>query len=83
MALLRRDSVQAVGGYTTDEALYGWEDFELWCNMASRGMAGTLVPELVATYRAGRQSMISLTTLDTTDSWTALLDRYEFLREAA
>lgn len=83
MAMLRRASVDEAGGYTTNEALYGWEDFELWCNMASRGMAGTLVPELVATYRSGRQSMISLTTLDTTDGWTALLDRYEFLREPA
>lgn len=83
MALVRRASVLELGGYTTDEALYGWEDFELWCNMASRGMAGRLVPELVASYRAGRQSMISLTTLDTTDGWTALLDRYEFLRESA
>lgn len=83
MAMLRRASVQAAGGYTTAESLYGWEDFELWCNMASRGMSGKLVPEVVATYRAGRQSMISLTTLDTTDGWTTLLDRYEFLREAA
>jgi hypothetical protein len=81
MALVRRASVLEAGGYTTEEALYGWEDFELWCNMASRGMPGTLVPELVASYRAGRQSMISLTTLDTTDGWTALIDRYEFLRE--
>jgi hypothetical protein len=83
MAMVRRASVLEAGGYTTEEALYGWEDFELWCNMASRGMSGTLVPELVATYRAGRQSMISLTTLDTTDGWTALLDRYEFLRQPA
>jgi glycosyltransferase involved in cell wall biosynthesis len=81
MAMLRRASVEHVGGYTTHEALYGWEDFELWCNMASRGMGGTLVPQLVATYRSGRQSMLSLTTLDTTDGWTVLLDRYEFLSE--
>jgi Glycosyl transferase family 2 len=83
MALIRRASVIDAGGYTTEEALYGWEDFELWCNMASRGMSGTLVPELVASYRAGRQSMISLTTLDTTDGWSALLDPYEFLRQTA
>jgi hypothetical protein len=83
MALIRRASVLEAGGYTTEEALYGWEDFELWCKMASRGMSGTLVPELVASYRAGRQSMISFTTLDTTDGWTALLDRYEFLRQPA
>jgi hypothetical protein len=81
MALIRRRSVLEAGGYTTEESLYGWEDFELWCNMASRGMSGTLVPELVASYRAGRQSMISLTTLDTTDGWTELFDRYEFLRQ--
>jgi glycosyltransferase involved in cell wall biosynthesis len=79
MALLRRSAVVDVGGYTTTESLYGWEDFELWCNMASRGMSGVLVPEVVASYRAGRQSMISLTTLDTTDAWSDLLDRYEFL----
>lgn len=83
MALLRRSAVLEAGGYTTTESLYGWEDFELWCNLASRGMSGVLVPEVVASYRAGRQSMISLTTLDTTDAWSELLDRYEFLREAA
>ena len=83
MALVRRASVLEAGGYTTEEALYGWEDFELWCKLASRGLSGTLVPEFVADYRTGRQSMISLTTLDSTDGWTALLDRYEFLREPA
>ena len=83
MAMVRRASVLEAGGYTTEEALYGWEDFELWCNLASRGMPGTFVPEFVADYSTGRQSMISLTTLDSTDGWTALLDRYEFLREQA
>ena len=80
MAMLRRASVQEAGGYSSEESLYGWEDFDLWCNMASRGMSGTRVPEIVATYRSGGQSMISLTTLDTTDGWTTLLERYEFLR---
>ena len=80
MAMLRRDAVLGVGGYSSEESLYGWEDFDLWCNMASRGMAGTRVPEIVATYRSGGQSMISLTTLDSTDGWTTLVDRYEFLR---
>jgi len=83
MAMVRRESVLDLGGYTSEEALYGWEDFELWCKMASRGMSGTFVPELVADYSAGGQSMISLTTLDSTDGWTALLDRYEFLRQPA
>jgi hypothetical protein len=83
MAMVRRESVLEVGGYTAEEALYGWEDFELWCNMASRGMSGTFVPEFVADYSAGGQSMISLTTLDSTDGWTTLLDRYEFLRAPA
>ncbi|MEA2441817.1 MAG: hypothetical protein QOH76_3241 [Thermoleophilaceae bacterium] len=83
MAMLRRSSVEVVGGYTSDEAFMGWEDFELWCNMASHGMSGEFVPELVADYRTGHISMLSLTTLDTTDGWTALFDRYEFLREPA
>ncbi len=29
-------------------ALYGWEDFALWCALAERGQRGVLVPEILA-----------------------------------
>ena len=84
-ALIRRSALVQVGGYTTDERLYGWEDFALWCAFADAGLRGVLVPEILARYRSGRISMISLTNIDTSDAWSALLERYAFLigQEAA
>lgn len=82
-ALIRRSALERVGGYTTDPRLYGWEDFALWCAFADQEMNGVLVPEIVARYRTGRNSMISLTNIDTSEAWAALVDRYSFLREEA
>jgi Glycosyl transferase family 2/Glycosyl transferases group 1 len=80
-ALIRRSALERVGGYPTDDRLYGWEDFALWCSFADAGLWGILVPEIVARYRAGRISMINLTNIDVSDAWSALLERYVFLRE--
>ena len=80
-ALIRRSALERVGGYPTDDRLYGWEDFALWCAFADAGLRGILVPEIVARYRAGRISMINLTNIDVSDAWSALLERYAFLRE--
>ena len=43
-------------------------------------MRGTLVPEIVARYRAGRHSMISVTNIDASEAWSVLLERFPFLR---
>jgi hypothetical protein len=81
-ALIQRHAFEQVGGYTTDERLYGWEDFALWCAFADAGLYGVQVPEILARYRAGRVSMIDFTNIDTSDAWSALLERHAFLGDA-
>jgi hypothetical protein len=80
-ALIRRDGFERVGGYTTDERLYGWEDFALWCAFVDAGLYGVHVPEILVRYRTGRVSMIDFTNIDTSDAWSALLERHAFLAE--
>jgi len=81
MAMIRRTAFLSVGGYATDERIYGWEDFALWCAFAQADMEGVQVPEIVGRYRAGASSMISLTNIDTTDAWAYLIERFPFLRD--
>jgi hypothetical protein len=82
MSLVRRSAFADVGGYTTDPRLGGLEDLALWCAFAEAGMRGTLVPEILARYRAGRHSMISLTNIDASEAWSVLLERFPMLRSA-
>jgi hypothetical protein len=79
MAMVRRDEVLAVGGYTREPALHGWEDFALWCALADRGYEGIAVPAIVARYRVGLISMISMSNIDSTAAWGTLLRRYPWL----
>jgi Glycosyl transferase family 2 len=79
MAMIRRAVLESVGGYTTDPRLYGWEDFSLWCTLAERGWRGIRVPEIVARYRKGLLSMISLTDIDGRAAWSALLESHSIL----
>ena len=58
MALLRRDQLLDLGGYADDLRLYGWEDYELWCRAAERGLRGVLVPEILMRYRRADHSML-------------------------
>jgi glycosyl transferase family 2/glycosyl transferase family 1 len=76
MALLRRSSLEAVGGYSTDPALYGWEDYALWLALAEEGVNGVHVPDFVARYRKSPHSMIAVTNVDSTAAWGTLLRRY-------
>ena len=48
MTLIRLDDFVALGGYTEDIRLSGWEDFHLWCACADTGRRGRLVPEVLA-----------------------------------
>ena len=80
MAMMRRDVVLEVGGYTTDHTIYGWEDFDLWCSFADRGLTGQLVPEMLGRYRQALHSMIQITNIDVSAAWTALLARHPSLR---
>jgi hypothetical protein len=82
MAMVRRSALEAVGGYSTDPLLYGWEDFDLWAAMASRGLQGVRVPDFVARYRQSPHSMIALTNVDALASWGMLLRRHPTLSQA-
>lgn len=79
MAMLRRSSFEAVGGYSTEPALYGWEDYALWLAMADRGYRGAHVPDFVGQYRKSPHSMIALANVDSSAAWGALLRRYPSL----
>lgn len=56
MALVRKSAWAAAGGY--DHVQYGWEDYDLWCRMAERGLFGVNVPDILADYRVHAQSML-------------------------
>src|SRR5579875_1209360 len=75
LALVRRSALEAVGGYTTDSRLYGWEDYDLWVRLADRGCAAVFVPQIVARYHCGDGSMISETNVSAVDAVIALKER--------
>jgi hypothetical protein len=73
-SLIRRDALAALGGYSLDARLYGWEDYDLWVRMAEAERRGTFVPEIVGRYRVGFSSMIAETNTSTSDAYAAVAD---------
>lgn len=55
MALVRRSSWEAVGGYTHING--GWEDFDFWCKLVEVGYHGILCPKILAVYQSHAKSM--------------------------
>jgi hypothetical protein len=47
-ALIRRQQLLELGGWATDPALRGLEDFELWCRCAQAGRRAAHVPQVLA-----------------------------------
>jgi hypothetical protein len=45
--LVRREAIDAIGGYMEEPELVGFEDHELWLRLLSRGHAGALVPQIL------------------------------------
>jgi GT2 family glycosyltransferase len=76
MSLIRRDALLGVGGYSEDIRMYGWEDYDLWCNFAEHGLRGRLHPEILCSYALTGSSMISVTNLDVSDAWRLMRRRY-------
>jgi hypothetical protein len=74
LALIRADALHALHGYSDDARLYGWEDYDLWVRMAESGRHGTFVPEIIARYRVGNNSMISLANISGTDAFAAIAE---------
>ena len=64
MALLDRQAVLDVGGYSTeliDHGWFGWEDYDLWLKLAQAGQSCRHVPRIVAGYRDHASSMLRRT----------------------
>jgi hypothetical protein len=79
LALIRSSVLREVGGFTTDIRLYGWEDHDLWCTLADRGMRAVHVKEIVARYRHTPDSMLSLTNLSLEGARVAIAERHPHL----
>ena len=76
MAMIRRRELIAIGGYTEDPRLHGWEDYDLWCRVAANGGSGVHVPEILLRYLRAEHSMISLTDIDTSEARRVLRESY-------
>ena len=57
MALIRKSAWQMVGGYSLMRTT-GWEDYDLWCKLASHGQHGVRVPMILARYRVHAASLL-------------------------
>ena len=67
--MIRRATLRSLGGYRVgDPLVFGWEDWEMWLRLASRGDHGVLVPEMLGRYRVQAGSMIGLTNLSVDES---------------
>jgi len=62
MAMIAKWAWLAVGGYYVRRDAMGWEDYDLWCSFAERGLHGVHVPETLAEYRVHDASMTNTVT---------------------
>lgn len=61
MALICKDALLKVGGYSMDMPWNGWEDYDLWLKFAQLGLNCKLVPQVLSSYRRHPFSMINKT----------------------
>jgi Glycosyl transferase family 2 len=76
LALWRTDRLRALGGFTTDIRLHGWEDYDLWCRLGDAGGNAGFVPEIIARYRVARHSMLSVTNISARSAISLMIERY-------
>ena len=76
MALFRRRPLIDLGGFDEDIRMTGWEDYDLWCRCASRGLRGILVPQILTRYRRTEHSLLALAGIDHQVAWSMLVARY-------
>jgi GT2 family glycosyltransferase len=76
LSMIRADVLRGLGGYTSDRRLFGWEDYDLWCQVAESGGQGQLVPQILARYRTSPASMQWTTNISTTGAVSALIERH-------
>ncbi|MCA9274250.1 MAG: glycosyltransferase [Phycisphaerales bacterium] len=56
MALFRADALHDAGGYSTD--LTSYEDWDLYCALAERGLHGAVIPDIMLHYRIRPDSLL-------------------------
>ncbi|WIG98106.1 glycosyltransferase [Myxococcus sp. SDU36] len=61
-ALMERRHLEEVGGY--DEWLTAYEDWDVFCSLAERGLTGTVIPEPLFHYRLRPDSMTRTTVVN-------------------
>ncbi|MBW4535536.1 MAG: glycosyltransferase [Pleurocapsa minor HA4230-MV1] len=74
MAMFKKDILLRLGGYSTELMLIawsGWEDYDLWLNLAQSGYDAKLIPQILSSYRVHPTSMIN-----TTNIYTDILAQY-------
>jgi hypothetical protein len=76
MAMFRRDAWLELGGYSTDDGLYGWEDYDLWLSVAERDKRADLVRSIVGRYREQPGSMRKISDVDMASNFVTLRERH-------
>jgi Glycosyl transferase family 2/Glycosyl transferases group 1 len=76
MVLIRRERLLALGGYSTDPRLDGWEDFDLWCKCADAGGYGVHVPQVLGWRRPTSNPAACPAGHDSQTKWTVMRDRF-------
>ncbi|MGH2906241.1 MAG: glycosyltransferase [Solirubrobacterales bacterium] len=76
MVLWRKQALIDLGMYTTDQLLYGWEDYELFLRLADSGGYGTLERQFVARYRTSDFSMSRTTNMSALSMAKQLTEMY-------
>ena len=74
MAMLNREILLKVGGYSTELIEYGWfgwEDYDLWLKLAQQKYSCKLVSKVLSSYRVHPTSMIN-----TTNYYTLIIAKY-------
>ncbi|MGP1273102.1 MAG: glycosyltransferase [Phycisphaerales bacterium] len=56
MALFRREALESIGGYCTD--LTAYEDWDVYCALASSDARGVIIPEFLLHYRIRDNSLL-------------------------
>ena len=75
---MRREAVDAVGGYDEHMAAQGDEDWDLWISLVEKGFRGTIIPEVLFYYRrrAGSMSTFSMRGERRLRLWENLLEKH-------
>lgn len=56
MALFRRDALNEIGGYSRE--LTSYEDWDVYCALAERGLRGAIIPDFMLHYRIRSDSLL-------------------------